>query len=157
MTFRTFLLAQAFGIAAFNVAINSAYTSYLWGAEQQLALGEVSADLAMTPIWIGLLSVLLGTFFIRKAFADGTMLRDAGITSHPVFSRLPRNVLPRSVVVAVLCAIAFALPLFLALPLIGDGVLTPVNAIGTKAIITLLFSLLIVPLIVYATTADVVQ
>ncbi|MFQ6550219.1 hypothetical protein AADZ90_019910 [Aestuariibius sp. 2305UL40-4] len=156
MTFRTFLLAQAFGITAFNIAINSAYTSFLWRNEPQLMLGDIRADLVMTPIWIGLLSVLLGTFFIRKAFADGTMLRDAGRRPHPILRQLPRRILTRSVVAAALCAIAFALPLSLLLPLIGDGILTPAGAVGTKAIVTAIFSLLIVPLIVYATTADAI-
>ncbi len=154
MTFRNYLLAQALGITAFNVAINSAYTSFLWHNEPLLMLGDIRADLVMTPIWIGLLSVLLGTFFIRKAFADGTMLRDAGIRPHPILRQLPRGILTRSVVVAVLCALTFAAPLSFLLPLIGDGILTPASAVGTKAIVTAIFSLLIVPLIVYATTAD---
>lgn len=33
----------------------------LWRGEAVLSLDRIGADLAMTPIWIGLLSVLLGT------------------------------------------------------------------------------------------------
>lgn len=154
MTFRSYLIANAIGVALLNTTINGGYTWFLWGKEGSLELQNIGADIAMTPIWIGLLSVLLGTVFIRKAFADGTMLRDAGIKPPSIFRRLPRSILKRSVVVAAFCAVVFALPLSFLLPLTGDGMLTPTDAIGTKVIVTIAFSLLIVPLIVYATTAD---
>lgn len=154
MTFRNYLIANAIGVALLNVTINGGYTWFLWSNEENLELQNIGTDIAMTPIWIGLLSVLLGTVFIRKALSDGTMLRDAGIKPPSIFQRLPRSILKRSVVVAALCALVFAFPLTRILPLIGDGMLTPTDAIGTKVIVTIVFSLLIVPLIVYATTAD---
>lgn len=157
MTFRSYLIANAIGVALLNVTINGGYTWFLWSNEGSLELRDIGADIAMTPIWIGLLSVLLGTVFIRKAFADGTMLRDAGIKPPSIFQLLPRSILTRSVVVAALCALVFTLPLSWLLPLIGDGLLTPTDAIGTKVIVTVALSLLIVPLIVYATTADSVK
>ncbi|MDE4605073.1 hypothetical protein [Sinorhizobium meliloti] len=43
-----------------------------------LSFDRIGADFAMTPIWIGLLSVLLGTPFIRKAPADGRMIGRPG-------------------------------------------------------------------------------
>ena len=157
MTFRSYLLAQALGTVA-----NVGYTWFPWRGRtplppgtSYLPLDRIGADLAMTPIWIGLLSVLIGTVFIRRASADGTMLRDAGVQSHPALRWLPSSILLRSMVVAALSALAFALPLSLILPLAGDGLLTPAGAIGTKAILTLVFSLTIVPLVVFATIADV--
>jgi hypothetical protein len=155
MTWKTYLIAQALGVAAFNTLCNAAYTAWLWRGEPVLSLDRIGADLAMTPIWIGLISVLLGTPFIRKALADGRMIRESKLSAHPLTTRLPRNLLVRAVVVAALCAAILALPLALVLPMLGDGLLTPGTAIGSKAIITVAFSLIIVPLIAYATIADI--
>lgn len=158
MTFRSYLLAPAFGVAAFNVACNAGYTWWLWRSGNGLPMagpGGIGADLAMTPIWIGLLSVLLGTFFIRRAFADGRMLREADMRPHPLLARLPRGILPRALVMAGACGIAFAIPLSFLLPLLGDGVLTLTGAVGTKVLVTALFSLSIVPLVVLAAVGDV--
>ncbi len=155
MTWKTYLIAQAAGVAAFNTLCNAAYTAWLWRGETELTLDRIGADLAMTPIWIGLLSVLLGTPFIRKALADGRMIREARLRPHPLATRLPRHLAVRAVAVAALCAILLALPLMVALPMLGDGLLSPEAAIGSKAIITVAFSLVIVPLVAYATLADV--
>ncbi len=161
MTFHRYLLTQTLGVAAFNAIANVCYTWLLWGGRTPLeidtpylSLDRIGGDLAMTPIWIGLLSALLGTAFIRRAFAGGTMLHDAGVRSDPVSRWLPRSIPLRSIIVASLCAIVFALPLSLILPATGDGMLTPADAISLKALVTILFSLIIVPLVVYATIYD---
>lgn len=154
MTWKTYLMAQALGVAAFNTLCNAAYTYWLWRGEPVLSLDQIGADLAMTPLWIGLLSVLLGTASIRNALANGRMIRESKLSAHPLATRLPRNLLVRAVVVAALCAATLALPLTLVLPMLGDGLLTPGTAIGSKAVITVAFSLIIVPLIAYATIAD---
>lgn len=155
MNWKTYLVAQALGVAAFNTLCNAAYTAFLWRSQPVLSLDRIGADLAMTPIWIGLLSVLLGTPFIRKALADGRMIREAKLRPHPLAAMLPRNLLVRSLTIAALCAAILALPLAILLPLLGDGLLTPGTAIGSKAIITIAFSLVIVPLVAYATIADI--
>lgn len=155
MSWRTYILSQALGTAGFNALCNAALAAFLWHGESTLSYDAIGVDLATTPIWIGLLTVLLGTPFIRKALADGRMLREAGIRPHAALYHLPRNVLLRDAVAAGLCGLFFALPLSLVLPLLGDGILTGAEAIGSKVIITLAFSLLIVPLVVYATTKDV--
>lgn len=161
MTFHRYLIAQTFGVAAFNAIANVCYTWFLWGgrtplpvATPYLSLDRIGGDLAMTLIWIGLLSVLLGTTFIRRAFADGTMLSEARMRSNLVSRWLPRSIPLRSMVAAMLCAFVFALPLSLILPSIGDGMLTPADAISLKALMTIVFSLIIVPLVVYATIHD---
>lgn len=154
MTWNNYLIKQALGIAAFNATCNAAYTWYLWRSESVLNYDVIGTDLTLTPIWIGLLSVLLGTPFIRKALSDGRMMREAGIRA-PRFTRMvPRLLLLRGIGAAALCAILFALPLALTLPLMGDGSFTPADAIGAKVIITIAFSLIIVPLVVLATTSD---
>lgn len=164
MTFRNYLLAQALGVAAFNTAVNAGYAWFLWGGREHLSTGTAShlpldmigTDLAMTPIWIGLLSVLLGTPFIRKAFADGTVLRATGVRPHRALRRLPRSIPVRAVVVAILCALALAIPLSLLLPAFGDGTLSSSGAVGTKIIITVVSSLVIVPFVVYSAARDAV-
>lgn len=154
MTWNNYLITQALGMAAFNATCNAAYTWYIWRSEDVLQYDVIGTDLALTPIWIGLLSVLLGTPFIRQALADGRMMREARIRA-PRFARLvPRLLLLRGVSAAALCAILFALPLALSLPLMGDGAFTLADAIGAKVIITIAFSLIIVPLVVLATTSD---
>ena len=155
MNWKTYLIAQTLGVAAFNTFCNAAYTALLWRSEPVLLLDRIGADLAMTPIWIGLLSVLLGTPFIRKALADGRMIREASLRPHPLAARLPRDLLVRSVTIAALCAAILALPIALTLPTLGDGLLTPATAIASKAVITIACSLLIVPLVAYATIADI--
>ncbi len=153
MTWKTYLIAQVLGVAAFNALCNASYTAYLW-RDPVLPLDLIGADLAMTPIWIGLLSVLLGTSFIRKALADGRMMHEAGLSAPALATMLPHNLIVRAIVAAALCAAMFALPLALVLPWLGDGLLTQGNAIGSKVIITVAFSLIIVPLVAYATIAD---
>jgi hypothetical protein len=154
MNWKTYLIAQTLGVAAFNALCNATYTAYLWWAKPALLLELIGSDLAMTPIWIGLLSVLMGTPFIRQALADGRMMNAAGLHPHPLARRLPRHLLGRAIVMAALCAAVFALPLTIILPWLGDGVLTLEHAIGSKVLITVVFSLIIVPLVAYATIAD---
>lgn len=155
MKWKTYLIAQALGVAAFNTLCNAAYTAWLWRGESVLSLDRIGADLAMTPIWIGLLSVLLGTPFVRKSLADGRMVGEARLRPHPLAAMLPRNLIARGIAIAALCAMIFALPLALALPMLGDGLLTPAAAIGSKTVITIAFSLIIVPVVACATLADV--
>lgn len=155
MNWKTYLIAQALGVAVFNTLCNVAYTAALWLGEPVLRLDRIGADLAMTPIWIGLLSVLLGTPSIRKALADGRMIRAAKLVAHPLTTRLPRNLLVRAAAAAALCAGVLALPLALVLPILGDGLLTPGEAIASKAVMTALFSVIIVPLVAYGTIGDV--
>lgn len=154
MNWKTYLIAQALGVATFNALCNATYTAHLWRAAPVLPLEQIGMDLAMTPIWIGLLSVLLGTPFIRKALADGRMMQQAGLRAPALATLLPRNLAVRAITAAGLCAVMFALPLALLLPLLGDGLLTQAHAIGTKVIITVVFSLIVVPLVAYATIAD---
>ena len=100
MHWKTYLIAQALGVAAFNTLCNAAYTAFLWRSEPVLSLDRIGADLAMTPVWIGLLSVLLGTPFVRMALADGRMIREAKLRPHPLATILPRNLLVRAVAMA---------------------------------------------------------
>lgn len=155
MNWTTYLIVQALGVAGFNTLCNASYTAWIWRDEPVLSLERIGSDLAMTPIWIGLLSVLLGTPFIRKSLADGRMISEAKLRPHPLATMLPRNLLIRAAGIAALCGMLLALPLALALPQFGDGLLTQFEAIGSKVIITIAFSLLIVPLVAYATIADV--
>ncbi|ASP73728.1 hypothetical protein GOC57_03270 [Sinorhizobium meliloti] len=66
-----------------------------------LTFDRIGADFAMTPIWIGLLSVLLGTPFSRKALADGRMIGRAGFGRirsqpycYPIWSSTPSAIAP---------------------------------------------------------------
>lgn len=156
--FRHYLIGQAIGFSAFNAICNATYTWLLWRANDTITLngdGAVGADLAMTPIWIALLSTLLGTAFIRSKIADGRMIRDSDVRA-PCFARyLPRNIVFRAIALGGSAGLLFSLPLMYLLPLGGDGVLSLGDAIGTKLVLTVAFSLFIVPLVIFITLADV--
>lgn len=154
MTWKTYLVTQALGVAAFNAICNAGYTWLLWRGENVLAYESIGTDLALTPAWIALLSVLLGTPFIRKTLADGRMIREAGVTAHRFAHLVPHGLVQRAVTAAVLCVVVFAIPLALILPLLGDGPFTLAGAVGTKVAITVAFSLVIVPLVVIVAAAD---
>lgn len=143
------------GVAAFNTLSDSAYTAFLRRGTSVLPLDRIGADLAMTPIWIGLLSVLLGRQFIRKALAGGLMIREARLRPYPLATMPSCNLLIRAIAIAAMSGMLPALALSLVLPMLGDGLLTLGTAIGSKAIITIAFSLLIVPLVAYATVSDI--
>ncbi|WP_164831169.1 hypothetical protein [Sinorhizobium meliloti] len=119
-----------------------------------LSFDRIAADFAMTPICIGLLSVLLGTPFSRKALADGRMIgrraSAASARSHNA-TQSGRPLRPPSPPLRMI----LALPLALTLPMLGDGLLTPVTAIGSQSVITIAFSLVIVPLVAHATISDI--
>ena len=154
--FSTYLLREAILIATFNAAINAAYTGWLWGSLDPVPLtgpGGVALDLALTPVVIAVLSVLIGTGFARRRLTSGRVA--ARTHPHPLLHHLPRGLAARAVVAAGLTYLLLALPLWFLLPLAGDGLLTPLGASGTKVVITLALSLLIVPIVTMAALADV--
>ncbi|UIJ91156.1 hypothetical protein Q1M64_00960 (plasmid) [Sinorhizobium meliloti] len=58
----------------------------------------------MTPIWIGLLSVLLGTPFIKEGTGRRADDRPAGLRPHPLAAIMPPNLVVHSVRHRPLCA-----------------------------------------------------
>lgn len=157
VSFKTYLLREAILIATMNAAINAAYTWWLWRKLDPVPLagkGGVALDLALTPVVIASLSVLIGTGMARRKLASGRVAA-AGSRSHPVFRRLPQALAARAAVAAGLTGILLALPLWFLLPLAGDGLLTRFAASGTKVVITLALSLLIVPVVTMAALSDV--
>lgn len=154
--FSTYLLREAILIATANAAINAAYTGWLWRSLDPVPLtgeGGVVLDLALTPVVIAVLSVLIGTGLARRKLASGRV----AVGKLPVFlllHRLPQGVAARAAVAAGVTGVLFALPFWFLLPLGGDGLLTPFEASGTKVVITLALSLLIVPIVTMAALAD---
>lgn len=154
--FQSFVLTQALGLAALNAAMNGAYTWFLWRAEPQLALfgeGGVAFDLASTPVWIAALSTLFGVASIRKSLREGRVaLPDRSLRA--LAPRLPQNILARAGVMAVLAALAFALPIAMMLQSSGADTIASEWAIGLKFALTVPLTLAIVPVVILSCVGD---
>lgn len=153
LIFSRFLVRETLAVAA----LNAAYTGFLWRGPASLTLGGpagIAGDLAATPIFIALLSTLLGTAAIRKKLASGAVAAPRRIWGAPVFAQLPRGILWRALVLAILAAIAFAGPLHATLASADTTSLSRGAGVSAKVAITLFFSLLLVPVAVTAAGHD---
>lgn len=157
LSFDRFLISQTLGVAMLNAVLNAAYTTWLWRGPQQLFLygpEGIGTDLVLTPVFIGLLSTLLGTAAIRRKIASGAVARPRSVPGASLLSLLPRSIFGRSAIFAIVCAMAFTMPMYLAMSQMDIGMLTLAEAVGAKVAITLVFSFLIVPIAVLAAGAD---
>lgn len=155
--FNAFVATQAFAIAAFNATVNASYTWWLWSPLDRLSLhgpGNIATDLATTPIVIAVLSALLGTAFIRQKLRDGRVAIPKSALP-TAFHLAPHGLVQRTVVFGFLAAIALGLPLWLGLQATGLETLTLTGAVLAKVAITIVLTLLIVPLTILAALADV--
>ena len=159
--FMHFLARNALGLAAFNAAMNAAYTAYTWRGQELLFLFDhraVALDLANTPVVIALLCTLMGTAAVRRKLADGRIdTADAPAPGplHALLQRLPRRIVTRSLVLALLAAVGLALPIWLALDLSGAIALPVGQAVFLKVAITIAMTLCIAPIVNLAAWGDV--
>jgi hypothetical protein len=157
MTFQTFVLAQATGVAAFNAFCNGAYTWFLWRTQPELPIfgaGGVGIDLASTPMWIAALSTLLGAPSVRKALRAGRVsLPSPGWRR--VMPSLPSGLGARALVLALAAGAVFSAPTAMLLHISGLGPVPPESAVFLKVALTVPLSLIIVPLVVLSAVADV--
>lgn len=159
VSFNRFVVTQALGIAGMNAAINASYTWALWRGLQPLTLfGEnaIAFDLASTPVWIAVLSTLLGTASIRTKLRDGRVALPT-MRAPSVFQLLPDNIVLRSAVLGGLAAAFLGMLLHLVLQASAVDTLSLAAAIGLKVVITVGLSFLLVPLVILAGLADVQQ
>lgn len=157
MTFNTFVAREAVGIAAFNAGINAFYTWWLWRSLEPLTLfGEnpIGVDLASTPVWIAVLSALLGTAAIRAKLRDGRVIAP-GMRAPAMLDILPRGIILRSVMLGAAAVIVLALPMRLILQLSAIETLSLPAALLMKIAITVPMSLVTVPLVILAGFVDV--
>ena len=157
-TFTRFLVIESLGIAALNAGMNAAYTSYLWAGRSTLPLGGsagIGTDLATTPIAIAFLSILLGTAAIRKKLADGRVTAPARLSGATFFRHLPHGILARSATMATFAALLLAAPLYTAMMLYDVGGVSLGQGVSVKVLITIVYSLLLVPLAIGAAAFDV--
>lgn len=155
--FKTFVAVEAIGIAAMNAGINALYTWCLWRSRGPLPIqgvGGIAFDLASTPIWIAMLSTLLGTVMIRAKLRDGRVVVPA-MRAPLVLDTLPAGVFARALVLGATAATVLGLPLWWALDASGFDEITLIAAVLTKVAITVPLSLAVVPLVILAGLADV--
>jgi hypothetical protein len=158
ISFQRFLVIEVLGIAAFNAAINVAYTWGLWRSVDPITLfGEngIGGDLATTPSFIGLLSTLFGTHGLRRKLEDGRVAVASAIRMPGMMRLLPMNVPVRAATIGLLCEAALGLPLSLLLASAQFGVMSLAEACSAKAAITVLLSFVIVPITILCALGDV--
>ncbi len=155
--FKTHVAKDATVIAALNAVMNAGYTFYSWQGHAPLPLFDdlrVAVDLAGTPAVIALLSTLLGTAATRAKLADGRV-DVSGVHAPLLFRLLPRGIVLRALVLAALATGLLVMPLWLTLVASGVTAVSVATAVGLKVAITVVMTLLIVPLVITACLADV--
>ena len=113
ISFRRFVVLEATAVAAMNAVINALYTWWLWRSRGALPLngiGGITLDLAFTPIWIALLSTLLGQAAIRRKLSSGGVHRPAFYIPHGL-TMLPNAIGLRPIVLGPVAALTLGVPL----------------------------------------------
>ena len=155
--FRTYVAKDALFLAALNAAMNAGFAFYNWRGRAQLHLFDemrVAIDLAFTPAIIALLATLLGTAAARAKLSDGRV--EVGHVQAPSALRLlPRGIVLRALLLAALATVSLVMPLWLTLAVSGIAALSISAALVLKVLITVVMTLLIVPLVIHAALADV--
>lgn len=155
--FNRFVVTQAVVIAVFNACANASYTWWLWSSREVLPLSgadNIGVDLGMTPVFIAVLSTLLGTMAIRQKLRDGRVAAPP-IALPAAFHAAPHGLVQRTIVFGLVAAAVLGLPLWTTLQASGIDALPLAGAVLSKVAITVTMSLLIVPLVVLAALADV--
>ncbi len=153
---RRFFFMQIIGVSLFNSIINFSYTWWLWIDHSVVHMFDgvkVGYDLAGTPAVIAFLSTSLGTGSARKFFGKH---REAisQIELSSVWLRVPSNLMLRTIVATILAMVFFSLPLFGLLSITAPQQLQPLEGCAAKVILTLIFSVIIVPCVLKAALAD---
>ncbi|MEO3998547.1 hypothetical protein [Mesorhizobium sp. CAU 1732] len=159
ISFNRFVVTQAIVIAAFNAGMNASYTWWLWRSRDTLPLGgpgNIGIDLATTPTVIAVLSTLLGTVAIRQKLRAGHVAVPATTLPAALYAS-PYGLLQRTIVFGTVAAATLSLPLWAALQASGIDTLSLTDAILAKVLITIVMSLLIIPVTILAALADVQQ
>jgi hypothetical protein len=155
--FHRFVAGQALGIAALNCAMNAGYTWALWRPDDALPLfgeGGVAFDLASTPVWIAVLSTLLGSAAVRRQLRSGQVTPPAA-SAPSILAGLPTSIALRAVALGAVAAISLMLPIWLLFQASGLETLSLQAAVLTKVALTAPLTVLIVPLVILAALADV--
>ena len=157
MPFTRFLVGETIAVTALNAGGNAAYTFWLWREWPQITLSGpygIATDLALTPVFIGFLSILLGTESIRRRLWEGKVSAPSTTGIAMVFSALTRSPILRAAIMAGGCAVILALPLVMALTAAGDTALSLEQAVQAKVALTIGFSMFIVPMAALAAASD---
>lgn len=157
MSFDRFWLRETIAVAALNAGMNAAMASWQWATGAPLSLEGIAFDLSATPVFIAFLSTLLGTIGARRKLASGAVARPARLPGRSILAALPQGVIARSLLLAMVAALACAIPLHLMIGATDVDLVTLGQGVGAKVVITLVFSLLIVPIGLLAAAHDVLR
>jgi len=158
MSFHKFVIIETAGIAAMYAAINGSYTSWLWHELDPITLNGASGiafDLAATPVWIAVVSCLLGTAGVRSKLLQGRVQMPPRTPYPAIFSMLPRGIFARAACLGAVAAMALSAPLWLLLQAGGGETLSLGAALLAKIGVTVLLSAVIVPVVIHAALPDV--
>lgn len=157
ISFTHFLVRETIAVSAFNAGCNAAYTFWLWHGLPQIALSGpfgISTDLALTPIFIGFMSILLGTGSIRQRLWEGKVSPPTTTGIAATFSALTRSIALRSLIMAGVCAVMLTVPIAMMFMAAGDIALSLEQAVWTKVILTMGLSSMIVPVAALMAASD---
>lgn len=156
MSFRRYIALDVLILAATNSTFNAGYAWWLWSSSDAVQLtgdNGIAANLATTPIWIAVLTTLLGTAAVQRKLWEGRF-REPAFVIPRLLGSLPGNIAARSMTTGLAAATVLALPLWMLLQRLSLQSLPFEHAIIIKVVLTVLFTACIVPLVVLAATAD---
>ncbi len=156
VSFRRYLALDILALMVMNSTFNASYAWWMWHPSDFVSLtgnDSIAFDLAATPIWIAVLTTLLGTPAVQNKLWEGRF-REPTFAIPRLLGALPVKMAARAMTTGLIAAALLTLPLWLLLHQSALPTLLVEHVVITKVALTMLFTTCIVPLVVLAAIAD---